>query len=290
MLLSLACLLLGFSFWGFFSCPLDGFFFSFDILAIFSNCSRDSPLYLLWWKNKGRSQSRCFFQTLVDALSLMRHKYSILFSGTVYTVHHHQLREREREAVSLVLSEEERIAAEHFKACFLCNFLPFFCCCCRGFGFFVREEGICIIIIIKENRRNWGVFRMFFSLLSLQTTITRACGKSQLLPEFFFFSLFTVVSSILVVIAAGANGEQAAAPVCLPPPLLEEILPAGATTKESCLCPAAIYHHEEALASDAPILLPRVAEVKIVSQIAPAVLLHLVFCSRSSLSQDWILP
>ncbi len=280
-------------FWGFFSCPLDGFFFSFDILAIFSNCSRDSPLYLLWWKNKGRSQSTCFFQTLVDALSLMRHKYSILFSGTVYTVHHHQLGEREREAVSLLLSEEERIAAEHFKACFLCIFLPFFCCC-RGFGFFVREEGVCIIIIIvKENRRNWGVFRMFFSLLSLQTTTTtttRACGKSQLLPELFFFSLFTVVSSFLVVIAAGANGGQAAAPVCLPPPLLEEILPAGATTKESCLCPAAIYHHEEALASDAPILLPRVAEVKIVSQIAPAALLHLVFCSRSSLSQDWILP
>jgi thiol-disulfide isomerase/thioredoxin len=194
----------------------------------------------------------------------MRHKYSILFSGTVYTVHHHQLGEREREAVSLLLSEEERIAAEHFKACFLCIFLPFFCCC-RGFGFFVREEGVCIIIIIvKENRRNWGVFRMFFSLLSLQTTTTtttRACGKSQLLPELFFFSLFTVVSSFLVVIAAGANGGQAAAPVCLPPPLLEEILPAGATTKESCLCPAAIYHHEEALASDAPILLPRVAEL-----------------------------
>jgi hypothetical protein len=132
---------------------------------------------------------------------------------------------------------------------------------------------------------------MFFSLLSLQTTTaTRACGKLQLLPEFFFFSLFAVVSSFLVVIAAGANGEQAAAPVCLPPPLLEEILPAGATTKESCLCPAAVYHHEEALASDAPILLPRVAEVKIVSQIAPAALLHLVFCSRSSLFQDWIFP
>jgi hypothetical protein len=190
--------------------------------------------------------------------------------------------------VFLELSEEERIAAEHFKACFLCIFLPFFCCC-RGFGFFVREEGICIIIIVKENRRNWGVFRMCFSLLSLQTT-TRACGKSQLLPEFFFVSLFTVLSSFLVVIAAGANGEQAAAPVCLPPLLLEEILPASATTKESCLCPAAIYHHEEALASDAPILRPRVAEVKIVSQIAPSEPLHLVFCSRSSLSQDWILP
>ncbi len=87
-------------FWGFFSCPLDEFFFSFDILAIFSNCSRDSPLYLLWWKSKGRSQSTCFFQTLVDALSLMRHKYSSLFSGTVYTVHHHQLGEGERSGVS----------------------------------------------------------------------------------------------------------------------------------------------------------------------------------------------
>jgi hypothetical protein len=44
MLLSLPCLLLGFED---LSRPLDGFFFSFDILAIFSNCSRDSPLYLL---------------------------------------------------------------------------------------------------------------------------------------------------------------------------------------------------------------------------------------------------
>ncbi len=293
MLLSLPGLLLGVFFWGLFSSPLDGFFFSFDILAIFSNCARDSPLYLLWWKNKGKSQSTCFFQTLVDALLSCGISIPSSFRGKFILciiISWEREREREREAVSLVLSEEERIAAEHFKACFLCIFLPFFCCC-RGVGFVVREEGVCIIIVIKENRRNWGVFRMFFSLLSLQTTTTtRACGKSQLLPEFFFFSLFTVVSSFLVVIAAGANGEQAAAPVCLPPSLLEEILPAGATTKEICLCPAAIYHHEEALASDAPILLPRVAEVKIVSQIAPAALLHLVFCSRSSLFQDWILP
>jgi hypothetical protein len=46
MLMSLPCLLLGFFFEDF-SCPLDEFFFSFDILAIFSNGSRDSPLYLL---------------------------------------------------------------------------------------------------------------------------------------------------------------------------------------------------------------------------------------------------